>query len=249
VGVGAEAKARQAEADSRLDVQTALQAMRALVRNPDDTAQVFRIIESLSGPSAQRQYQRFRATEVGRRVLAQGESLLTALADRPRLEALAEDSLGRAYLRFIDSEGITAGGLVEASVEGSTGRWRAEVIGQERELFRRRMRDMHDLWHTVTGYRGDLIGESALLAFSFAQTRSPGVALIVAVALSRAPSVYRRVIAQGFIRGVRAAWLPEQDWVSLLPLPLSTVRQLLHVDAPPVYTPVYTRDVRAARAA
>lgn len=228
-------------------MKAALTAMRALANDPNDTAQVFRIVESLSGPAAQRQFVRFSRTALGQRVLQRREDLLSVLCDRARLEAMAEDSLGRAYLHFIDSEGITPGGLVEASTEGSTGRWRAEVIGIERDLFRHRMRDMHDLWHAVTGYRGDLIGESSLLAFTFAQTRAPGIALIVGVALSRAPNSYRRVILNGFARGVRAAWLPGQDWVSLLPLPLSTVRELLNIDAPPTYAPVYARDVPGMR--
>ncbi len=231
----------------QVDFKAALTAMRALAKNPDDTAQVFRIVESLSGPAAQRQFIRFSRTALGHRVLSSREDLLSTLCDRARLEAMPEDSLGRAYLRFIDAEGITPGGLVDASAEGSTGRWRTEVIGVERELFRHRMRDMHDLWHAITGYRGDLIGESSLLAFTFAQTRAPGIALIVAVALSRAPNAYRRVILNGFARGVRAAWLPGQDWVSLLPLPLTTVRELLHIDAPPSYVPVYTRDVPTMR--
>lgn len=235
-------------AAAQLDFKAALTAMRALAKNPNDTAQVFRIVESLSGPAAQRQFVRFSHTALGRRVLTSREDLLSVLSDRARLSAMPEDSLGRAYLRFIDAEGITPGGLVDASAEGSTGRWRSEVIGVERDLFRHRMRDMHDLWHAVTGYRGDLIGESSLLAFTFAQTRAPGIALIVAVALSRAPNAYRRVILNGFVRGVRAAWLPGQDWVSLLPLPLTTVRELLRIDAPPSYVPVYTRDVPTMRA-
>lgn len=230
-------------APGAVDLKAALTAMRALVQNPNDTAQVFRIVESLSGPSAQKQFVRFSHTATGHRVLARHEDLLTILADRSRLMALPEDSLGRAYLRFIDDEGITAGGLVEASTEGATGRWRADVIGAERDLFRHRMRDMHDLWHTLTGYRGDLIGEASLLAFTFAQTRAPGIALIVAVALTRVTGAYRGVILKGFARGVRAAWLPGQDWAALLPLPLNTVRELLHIDAPPTYTPIYMRDV------
>jgi len=226
-----------------MDLKAALGAMRALINDPDDTAQVFRIVESLSGPSAQKQFVRFSATAVGQRVLQNREDLLSVLADRAHLEALPEGSFGRAYLRFIDSENITAGGLVDASLDGRTGRWRADLIGPDRDLFRRRMRDMHDLWHTLSGYRGDLVGEASLLAFTWAQTRGPGIALIVAVALSRAPNPTRRVILNGFARGMRAAWLPGLDWVALLPLPLVTVREMLNIDAPPQYVPVYTRDL------
>lgn len=44
-----------------------------------------------------------------------------------------------------------------------------------------RMRDTHDLWHVLTGYSGDVLGETALLGFIFAQTGNPGVALIIAL--------------------------------------------------------------------
>ena len=47
---------------NRVDLKAALTAMRALANNPDDTAQVFRIVESLSGPSAQKQFVRFSQT-------------------------------------------------------------------------------------------------------------------------------------------------------------------------------------------
>jgi ubiquinone biosynthesis protein COQ4 len=240
---------RAAQSAARIDIKAALVAMRALSRNPDDTAQVFRIVESLSGPSAQKQFVRFSETEFGRRVLDAREELLPVLADRARLEAMPAESFAHAYLRFIDQEGITAGGLVDASTEGATGRWNADLIGAERDLFRHRMRDMHDLWHTLTGYRGDLIGEVSLLAFTLAQTRTQGIALIVAVGLARAPSSARRVILQGFARGLKATWLPGQDWVSLLPLPLDTVRSVLQIDAPPRYTPVYSREMGAASGA
>ena len=32
-----------------------------------------------------------------------------------------------------------------------------------------RMRDTHDLWHAATGYKGDVVGELAVLAFTLAQ--------------------------------------------------------------------------------
>lgn len=118
------------------------------------------------------------------------------------------------------------------------------------DFLRNRMRDTHDLWHVVTGYKGDLLGEASLLAFSFAQTRNPGVGFIVGVALlrGREPSV-RRLIWQGFVRGARAAWLPPIEWEKLLALPLSTVRRTLNIGAPPVYQTVRSTEYRRAMAA
>jgi ubiquinone biosynthesis protein COQ4 len=112
------------------------------------------------------------------------------------------------------------------------------------------MRDTHDLWHVVTGYKGDLIGEASLLAFSFAQTWNPGIGFIVGVALlrGREPSV-RRLIWQGFTRGARAEWLPAIEWEKLLALPLSTVRRTLNTGSPPVYQTVRSSEYLGGMAA
>ncbi|HVU04403.1 MAG TPA: Coq4 family protein [Polyangiaceae bacterium] len=224
----------------------AARAMRALLQNPDDTAQAFRIIEALSGRNGERTLERLKNTASGRRLLAGNRSLIETLCDRATMEKLPEGSLGREYLRFLDSEGITAEGLRQASLEGRG----EEDVGPELEFLRNRMRDTHDLWHTLTGYKGDLLGEAALLAFSFAQTWNPGVGFIVGIALlrGREPQV-RRLILQGFRRGVLASWLPAVEWEKLLALPLPTVRKMLGVDEPPVYQTVRSSEFLGEMAA
>jgi ubiquinone biosynthesis protein COQ4 len=227
-------------ARGRVQPLRALRAMRALVRDPDDTAQVFTIVEALSGKNGERTLRRFRKTAVGRRVLAERRVLLDRLADRERLRALPEGSLGRAYLAFLEREQITAEGLVGASDAGRI----ARSDDADLRLLSDRMRDQHDLWHTVTGYHGDVLGEAALLAFTFAQTWNPGVGLIVGVAIleSRRHPEMRRLIVRGFSRGLRAAWLPAADWEALLALPLEEVRRRLRVGQPPAYVPMRTSD-------
>ena len=44
--------------------------------------------------------------------------------------------------------------------------------------FFRRVRDLHDLWHVLTGYGRDPLGEVCLLAFTYAQTRLTGLGAI-----------------------------------------------------------------------
>ena len=72
----------------------ALRAIRELLRNPDDTAQVFEIIDALSGNVGERLYLRFVGTETGRAILGERRSLLATLDDRPRLLGLPQGSLG-----------------------------------------------------------------------------------------------------------------------------------------------------------
>ena len=114
-----------------------------------------------------------------------------------------------------------------------------------------RMRDSHDLWHVVTGYGTDVIGELALLAFTYAQTRHPGVGLISA---SRTCSSYPQVnkqIRQGVPpRHDARPGCPAVAWEELLDQPLEEVRAQLGVGAPPSYVPIPRRrsDACAARA-
>ena len=71
----------------------AWRAIRVLIQNPDDTGQVFRIIDALSGNSGERLFQRFRRDPMGARILGERRSLLTTLSDRAALKALPAGSL------------------------------------------------------------------------------------------------------------------------------------------------------------
>jgi ubiquinone biosynthesis protein COQ4 len=220
----------------RIRPLAALRAMRGLLRNPDDTALVFEIIEALSGRSRTKVYDRFSRSESGQRLLAARPNLLAQLTDREQLLALPPGTLGRTYGEFMSREQISADGLVEASED-----WLRLDIPADRRWFADRLRDTHDLWHVVTGYGRDLIGEASLLAFTFAQTRNPGIGFIVAVAYLKARGINRparRLLRDGYRRGRAAAWLPGVEWEALLAQPLARVREQLGVGDPPVYEAV-----------
>lgn len=215
-------------------------AVRALLRDPNDTAQVFRLIEALQGPTPRHLRTRFSASREGARLLAARPRLLPRLADRPALAALPAGSLGRAYLAFMERGQLTADGLVAASevmAPAPAGDDEAAWIGD-------RMRDSHDLWHVVTGYRDDLIGEASLLAFTYAQTGTRGIGLLAAVAYARMVDPdHRRLVVDGLVRGLRAAWLPAAPWESLLSADLEEVRARLRVGPPPVYEPLWAHEI------
>jgi ubiquinone biosynthesis protein COQ4 len=219
----------------------ALRAMIALSRDPDDTGQVFKIVAALSGNTQQRILLRLKASEAGQRLLRERRPLVPVLVDRARLRSLPANSLGRAYLRFCDQYGITADGLIAASREGDVG-----ACSEEEEFVRARMRDIHDLIHVVTGYQTDLAGEASVLAFTVAQTKNPGIALIVLLAYLRPRGEHgfiRPLLRQAFARGRRANWLPAADWEALLERPLDEVRRELGVGEPPQYRPVWPHEV------
>src|SRR5580704_199280 len=101
--------------DSRRHPVAAYRAMRNLLRDREDTRQVFLLIDALRGKTTLRQLARFRQSETGRAALAERRCLLGRLSDRASLAALPAGTLGRAYYDFMAAENLTAEGLVEAS--------------------------------------------------------------------------------------------------------------------------------------
>ncbi|MGI9328531.1 MAG: Coq4 family protein [Pseudomonadales bacterium] len=217
----------------RLQPRVAYRALKELIANPEDTAKVFVILRALTGDALERGYRRFRTTPVGERVRAEGGSLLDHLRDRDALRALPADSLGRAYLRFVESEDLSADGLVEASEQNH------HFADPQVQQYAERLRDMHDLWHVVTQYGRDSFGEVCLLAFTYAQTRNRGIGVIALVGgyktyQEMGRGVWRAVL-RGYRDGRRAAWLPAADWERLLRLPLEQVRKDLNIASPTPY--------------
>lgn len=227
--------------------RAALIALRQLIANPEDTQRVFEVIRAMAGPALARGLRRFRQTEAGRRMLGERRSLLRTLSDRSALAALPDGSLGRAYHKFVYAEQLTAQELAAASAEGDPHAY--DFADADLTWYGERVRDQHDLWHVVTQYGRDPLGEACLLAFTWPQTRNRGVALIAVAAawkLSRAlgPGALR-AMWQGFRSGRHASWLPAQEWEALLRVPVAEVRRLLAVAPPSAYREVG----RAARLA
>jgi ubiquinone biosynthesis protein COQ4 len=228
----------------RFDLPRAGRALAAIMRNPDDLPQVFTLIESMSGTAPHRLLRRFKRNPTGAAILREERNIVPLLADREGLAALPEGSLGRAYLAFVESEGISAQGIVDASVTGevASGSYRAEAF----RYIHMRMRDTHDIWHAATGYKGDVVGELALLAFTLAQNWNSAVAMIILAALAKGLTGGDvRTVVDGFRRGRAAEWLPSQDWESLLPLPVDEVRRRLHLGPPAIYAERRTTELRA----
>jgi ubiquinone biosynthesis protein COQ4 len=226
----------------RLRPIAALRAVRSLMRNGEDTHQVFLLIDALRGRTTLRQFARFRQTETGRTVLAERRRLLDRLSDRASLGTLPIGTLGRCYYEFMADENLSAEGLVEASQVSM----RALPVGDDMTLFRERSRELHDLLHVVTGYGHDPLGEASLVAFSYAQTGLKGFALIALyagrkIARARPDQPVRRAVFEGYRHGRRAAWLWGADWEALLTEPVEAIRARFAVKQP-----VYYRKVLAA---
>jgi ubiquinone biosynthesis protein COQ4 len=237
----------------QLDPRRGFNAARVIASDPDDLPQVFTIIEAFSCDTLFRTGARMLRSETGRQLLADRPDIVELLADRAALARLPEGSLGRAYLAFVEREKISAEGIREAADKGME---QVSKLPAPLDWVHARLRDTHDLWHAATGYSGDVLGESALLAFSLAQTWNPGIALIIMISLIKMRELkaaggvdIQQTIFDGFRRGKKAAWLPGQEWESMLALPVEEVRKRLNLEAPPVYREVRSSEIKAAVAA
>jgi ubiquinone biosynthesis protein COQ4 len=215
----------------KVEWRRARTALATLVADPDRTEQVFELIDALAGDAGEKLFQRFLRHPHAPDLLTRKPSLLATLSKRSELEAMPEGSLGRTYARFMREGGIDADGLVEASQDVSRER---EEIDPERRWFYDRLRDMHDLWHAVTGYGRDVAGEATLLAFTHAQLRNRGILAIVLASVVRGPKAifWPRYLWSAWRRGRRAEMLPAAKWEELLPLPLAEARRRLGVTPP-----------------
>jgi ubiquinone biosynthesis protein COQ4 len=219
---------------ARPDWKRALKALRLLLRDSEDTVQVFELMRALNGRANVRSYRRLLDAPDGGRIAYEHVELAPKLMDGAWLEGRPAGSVGAAYRDFVRAERLSAEGLAEVS------RARLAQIEDKHPYawFGRRTRDVHDIWHVLSGYGRDPLGEACLVAFSFAQTRGPGWALIALGAALRprgARQPYKRAIWEGYRRGRKAAWLLGQDYERLLDEPLEQARRRLNLAPPAVY--------------
>lgn len=209
----------------------ALKALRRLLSDKEDTGQVFEIMGALNGDSTLKNYRRLLTTPNGGRLAYERVELAPRLMDDAWLDGFAAGTVGAAYRDFVRSENLSAEGLAEISRQR-----RAQVEQRHPHAwFGRRIRDSHDLWHILSGYHRDGLGEACLVAFSYAQTRSLGWALIAVGAALKTQPQGRRAIWQGYRRGAAAKWLPGEDYEQLMAEPLETARRRLNITPATAY--------------
>ncbi|MBU2379766.1 MAG: ubiquinone biosynthesis protein COQ4 [Alphaproteobacteria bacterium] len=226
----------------------AFRAFRKLVRNKEDTAQVFEIMRALSGRSQARGYGRMLRTVEGGRQAFQREELAHKLDDPAWLARFEPGTVGAEYRAFREARGFTADGLAEVEREV------IPFIDAPHPViwYSRRLRDVHDIWHVLTGYGTDALGEACVVSFSYGQTRNLGFAFIgygAAREIQRENRSIpaRRAVLQAWRNGRIARWLPALDYEALFAEPLETARARLGIQSCSVYAAVPEADRFALR--
>ncbi len=143
----------------------------------------------------------------------------------------------RRYRAFLEKTGFSAAGLKEVGEEVHG----AQFIEHPVAWFGRRERDVHDIWHVLTGYQAnDPLGELCLVAFSYAQTKGLGWGFIATMGvLKNLRDPHGRLVAraawEGYRHGRAAAWLHGEDIEKLFAEPLDAARARLNIAEPVWY--------------
>lgn len=220
----------------KLQPMRALRAFARLVEDKEDTSQVFEIIEALSGKSIQKGYGRMLRTQKGGEQAYARLELADYFDDPEWLAKFPEGTIGAAYRAFRQERDLTILGLAQEAAKVNNRVEAPHPIA----WYARRIRDVHDLWHTVTGYKTDALGEASLLAFTFGQLGNGALAFIAAGAAnefrkSGYPYPYGKAILEGWRHGRAAARLIDEDYLALLGEPVEAARERLKIATPSIY--------------
>jgi ubiquinone biosynthesis protein COQ4 len=212
-----------------------------VMKDKEQTDELIAVFDALPWRAVGEAASDFLATERGRAIFRAEPYLPDILDDHAALRRTPKGSFAHAYCDFMEREGLSAAGMVEASGDSRNG---LPLLPDGVEWYGDRLRDTHDILHILTGYGRDPLGEQCVLGFLYHQRPSPGhlsVAwagtLLMKVKLrSRAPVV--RALIEARRHGRLCPRIVEQPIRELLPLPLTAVRERFNVPDPRWYRTV-----------
>lgn len=197
---------------------------RAVVRVMADstrTHEIHRVEEITGRPAYRRLLAEMRADPDGRRVLAERPELSSELVDYDALRRMPASTLGGAYVRHLDDNGITA--------DYQAARTR-HVEDEDIAYLMRRFRQTHDVWHALLGLGIAGHEEVIIHAFSYGQLRLPVSAMIMTlgtlkhIVLERRWGALRHSLREAYDVGCAAQPLLTVVWEDLWAQPIAEVR-------------------------
>lgn len=209
---------------------------RELLKDKEDTAEVFKIFEALPHKDFMPRVRNLMLSEQGEKLRATEGYLPSILDDHDALRRLPAGSVAHAYCDFMEREGLSAAGLVEESEK--SGRPTYDDLIQ---FYGFRLRDTHDLMHVLTGYGRDGLGEQCVLLFTHGQNPSHGHLLIgyagafhmKKTVKSKAPVF--KAVRQAHRTGVACPSIVGMSIRELLAMDLAEARKQFNIPTPSWY--------------
>lgn len=211
---------------------------RKLVADKEDTEQVFHIIEALKGKTSHRRAWDFIQSPKGQSFLRREVDIPGMLDDHARWGDCGPNSVAQHYIHFMKREGLTAAGLVAESHKWMPAEKRHQDLT---EWYFERLRDTHDLFHVLTGYGRDALGEACLLGFSYEQNGNLGVKFIAYAGTRQIKKATRTkaplfaAVREGRELGRAAAKIAHEDIEALMREDIDAARTRLNIGKPVIY--------------
>jgi ubiquinone biosynthesis protein COQ4 len=199
-----------------------LHGFMEFVKNPNNTESVFDLAEAMAHTEA------MAGSVAYLKSIPEVAAIISEryIAPTPKLEellAFPEDSLGYAY-----SSQMTAANFDPEF-------YRKVDVQDDFTYIALRMRQTHDIWHTITGFGTDVPGEIGLQAFQLAQNHSPMAVMLMAGALLNMIRNVQNIdglmqlMSHGYHLGLQAKPLLAQKWEEGWEKPLAQWRSELNI--------------------
>lgn len=188
------------------DFKAILKALVTLYRDPANLDYVYDVEDGLRYSKSAESSVNWLKTQPEIEQLIQ-ERYIAPHPDIEKLLQYPETSLGYAYASYIKKAGFDPGFYRQIKVEDDI------------SYLTLRMRQTHDIWHVVTGFKTDVLGEIGLKAFEMAQTRRNLAFVLVGGSLLgtlvKSPEALPNLLEQitlGYKMGSTAKPLIAQKW-------------------------------------
>lgn len=221
-------------------------ALMRLGRNYEDTTAVFDVYRYMNGSSFDQAVIKFSKSKIGVKLLDEPSYVSQALKDVDGLRRLPQDSLGFTYLSELEACGLDAAAVQIAADNAfdDPQQWTniAHDYPHYYNLFRM-LNWTHDLFHTLTGYGRDPLGEIAIHKFMSEQgtgNANSVMANLGGVALLRTytPTTVRKVMRYAAKMGATSTNLTRTDLIPMLGVPLREARLKLKITPDPIYSAI-----------
>ena len=163
----------------------------------------------------------------GRRILRDRPRITSQTMSMTKLRALPETSVGRAYVSWLDREGVSPD--TRDSVK--------YIDDEECAYVMQRYRESHDFYHAVTGLPVFVEGEVALKAFEFANTLLPMTGLSLFAIMRMKPAERTRFwstyLLWAISNGLKSRNIINVYWEEELERDVDDLRNELGIERPP----------------
>lgn len=207
---------------SPLRAAKALYSLARLVKDPNRLPEVFEIADALATPKVMQPIVDEVCRDPSARRAVEGRHRIAI--DLDVLRKLPTGTLGREYAAHMDAAKLDPSALPDLPSHDPI------------SFFRAHMYETHDIWHVVTGFGVDLVGELGLQAFYMAQTPGALPAFLLSVGFLRSglydaklTKPFMDAVVRGYSMGKTAKPFFGIHWDDWWTLPLSEVRARLGV--------------------